>query len=235
MKEAIKRILPRAVMQAYEAECRKETHINRALRLFGADTPYIEIGVRDGVCVHQINSPRKAAVDPAPVDPGFIESDGTVLFQTTSDDFFEAGAATWLDGRRVNVAFVDGLHEFRQALRDVLHLESVMARKGVIFVHDCNPITRRHEQDMDFTWNGDVWKVPYYLSQYRPDLQYFTLDCDWGLGVLTNFSSQPPKPDDAGIDLIKNLDYAVLEENRQAILKLRNPLYSRFYFSGFRH
>ena len=231
MKETIKRILPRSVMQAYEAECRKETHINRALSLFGQDTTYIEIGVRDGVCIHQINAKRKAAVDPAPVDPDFIESDGTVLFQTTSDQYFESDAAAWLDGRKVDVAFVDGLHEFKQALRDVLHLEPLMAEKGIIFIHDCNPLTCRHEQDMNFTWNGDVWKVPHYLSLHRPDLKYFTLDCDWGLGVLTNFSNASSVPDAQGIDQVKKLDYSVLEENRRAILKLHNPVYSRFFFS----
>ena len=221
-------------MQAYEAECRKETHINRALRLFRQETTYIEIGVRDGACISHINAQSKAAVDPSPVDPVFIESDGTTLFQTTSDRFFESDAATWLDVRKVNVAFVDGLHEFKQALRDVLHLEPLMAEKGIIFVHDCNPITRRHEQDMNFTWNGDVWKVLYYLSKYRPDLQYFTLDCDWGLGVITHFSRQPPSPDCERVELVKSLDYSVLEENRHAILRLRNPLHSRYFFSRLR-
>jgi len=235
MKETIKRILPRSFMQAYEAECRKETHINRALRLFGQETTYIEIGVRDGVCIHQINSRFKAAVDPTPVNPDFIESDGTVLFQKTSDQFFESDAAAWLDGRKVNVAFVDGLHEFKQALRDVLHLEPLMAEKGIIFVHDCNPLTRRHEQDMNFTWNGDVWKVLYYLSKYRPDMSYFTLDCDWGLGVLTNFSNGSQSPVEKQIDEVKTLDYSVLDENRQSILKLHDPIYSRYFFSGFRH
>ena len=135
MKEAIKHILPRSVMQAYEAECRKETHINRALSLFGNDTTYIEIGVRDGVCIHQIDAKWKAAVDPAPVDPEFIKSDGTTLFEQTSDQFFESDAMAWLAGRELNVAFVDGLHEFEQALRDVLHLEPLMAEKGIIFIH----------------------------------------------------------------------------------------------------
>lgn len=222
-------------MQAYEAECRKETHINRALGLFGPHTTYIEIGVRDGACVHQINADRKAAVDPAPVDPAFIESDGTTLFKTTSDQFFESDAATWLARQKINVAFVDGLHEFKQALRDVLNLEPLMAEKGIIFIHDCNPITRRHEQDMNFTWNGDVWKVAYYLKNYRPDLKFFTLDCDWGLGVVTGFSANPPTPNGGAISKVKSLDYSVLEESRESILGLRNPLYSKFFFSRIKN
>lgn len=231
IKQTIKRLLPRPIMQVYEAECRKETHINRALSISGKDTTYIEIGVRDGACIHQINASHKAAVDPAPVDAVFIESDGTKMFQTTSDQFFEADATAWINGRKVDVAFVDGLHEFEQALRDLLNLEPLMSEKGIIFVHDCNPITRRHEQDKNFTWNGDVWKVGYYLRNHRPDLQFFTLDCDWGLGVVTGFSEMPHEPNQDIIAEVKNLDYSVLEEDRKSILGLRNPLYSRYFFS----
>jgi len=235
MKKTIKRILPRSVMRTYENECRKETHINRALSLFGEKSTYVEIGVRDGKCIHQISAHRKAAIDPAPINPAFIENDGTELFPTTSDQFFESNAKRWLDGKTVDVAFVDGLHEFKQALRDVLNLEPIMAPGGIVFVHDCNPLTRRHEQDKNGPWNGDVWKVPYYLDKYRPDLNYFTLDCDWGLRVLTGFAADPPLPDDDGISRVKSLDYATLDENREAILGLRNPLYSRYFFSRLTH
>jgi len=234
MKDSIKGFLPKTLMTAYEAECRKETHINRALRLFGEKTTYVEIGVRDGLCIHQINAHRKAAIDPAPVRPEFIKSDGTELFPIPSDEFFASHSENWLQEDRINVALVDGLHEFEQALRDVLHLEPLMAENGIIFVHDCNPITRRHEQDRNFTWNGDVWKVPYYLRKYRPELNYFTLDCDWGLGVISRVSSLAPDPDPDRIREVKGLDYSVLDDQRKAILRLRNPLYSRFFFSRVR-
>jgi hypothetical protein len=87
---------------------------------------------------------------------------------------------------------------------------------------------------MSGTWNGDVWKVPYYLSLSRPDLQYFTLDCDWGLSVIRGFSPNPTPPDQKLIARVKGLDYSVLEANRNSILALRNPLYSWFFFPRFR-
>ena len=232
MKQFIKGLLPHLIIKAYETECHKETHINRALGRVGADTVYVEIGVRDGDCVHQIGAATKAAIDPAPVDPAHIRSDGTELFQMTSDEFFSREASNWLSDRRIDVALVDGLHEFEQALRDVLNLEPLMARHGVIFVHDCNPPTRRHEQDMNGPWNGDVWKVLYYLGTYRPDLKFFTLDCDWGVGVITGFGESPPNQGSRETAAVKSLDYSVLETDRENILKLKNPLYSKYYFSS---
>jgi hypothetical protein len=231
MKNAIKHLLPRSVIKAYETECHKETHINRALSILGDNTTYVEIGVRDGSCIHQIKASSKAAIDPAPVDSDHIQSDGTALFQMTSDQFFTTVASTWLDGRKIGVALVDGLHEFEQALRDVLNLEPLMAKHGMVFVHDCNPPTRRHEQDMNGPWNGDVWKVLYYLGKYRPDLKFFTLDCDWGVGIISGFKTNPSARENGEIATVKSLDYSVLEGERESILRLKRPLYSLYHFS----
>ena len=110
-----------------------------------------------------------------------------------------------------------------------------MHPRGVIFIHDCNPETLDHEKNTTGLWMGDVWKVPYYLSICRPDLKIFTLDCDWGLCVLSGFSNSPPVPDNREILRIKALNYDFLDENRPSILKLRNPMYSRVFFSRLGH
>lgn len=224
-KSLLKSILPPFVMRAYERQLFKETHINRALRSFREETEYVEIGVRDGACIRQIGATRKYAVDPAPVDRQAIESDGTRMFELTSDRFFEEEAPDLFTERRVHVALVDGLHEFRQALRDVLNLERYMAGGGVVFIHDCNPLTRRHTESLDGPWNGDVWKVAYFLNRHRPDLDFHTLDCDWGLGVLSGFTPGEAPPLDADlVDEIAALDYDVLAQNRSEILDLRSPI-----------
>ena len=69
-----------------------------------------------------------------------------------------------------------------------------MSPRGVIYIHDCNPPTRGHAEGLERDWNGDVWKVAYYLRHFRTDLKYFTLDCDWGLGVVSEFTRNPPAP-----------------------------------------
>ena len=223
--------MPSFVIRAYERQLHKERHINRALRLFNHDTAYVEIGVRDGACVRQIRATCKYAIDPAPVGREAIEADGTRLFEMTSGAFFEEVADELFRDRAVHVALVDGLHEFRQALQDVLNLERFMHPEGILFIHDCNPPTRRHAEDPNGPWNGDVWKVAYYLTHHRQDLHFMTLDCDWGLGVLSGFHPTPPALETEIIDKIASLDYNVLDASRNQILNLRSPLNAPLFFA----
>lgn len=196
-KEIAKKVLPYRVVMAIESIRRKESHINRALGALDGHT-YVEIGVRSGTCFRQIAAPRKIGIDPAPMDLSHKIASGESFFQMTSDDFFANHAEQMFCSQRVDVALVDGLHEFSQALQDVLHLERYMSDRGAIFLHDCNPASRKDTEFKEGIWNGDVWKVAYYLTTYRHDLSFFTLNCDFGLGVITGFrsssDSEPPSP-----------------------------------------
>ena len=192
IKKVVKSLLPRSVIRRYENELYKETHINRALRRVRGSTRYLEIGVRDGECIRQITAGHRIAVDPAPLNLESPNWNGVTVHCATSDDYFAEVADEELAAASVNVALADGLHEFRQTLRDILNLERFMSPFGVIFIHDCNPPTRNHAENVNGPWNGDVWKVAYYLQRYRPDLNYCTLDCDWGLGMVSGFSKSAP-------------------------------------------
>lgn len=218
------------MVQALRAEGRKETHINRALRALNAHT-YVEIGVAAGVCFRQITAPRRIAVDPAPSDFDQLLAPGDRFFRMTSDEFFARHARSLFASSGIDVVLVDGYHEFTQALRDVLNLERFMTPGGVIFIHDCNPPTREHaDNKAHLFWTGDVWKIACFFAQYRRDLSFFTLDLDWGLGVLTGFHSgavEPPSPDN--LEQCRRLDYDVLARDRKRILRLR-PYWHSFLF-----
>jgi hypothetical protein len=210
---------------------RKETHINRALRRLKGHT-YLEIGTRAGACFNQITAPRKIGIDPAPQGGGAGHSFSERCFTMTSDEFFAAHAEQLFQTERVDVALIDGLHTFDQALRDLLHLEQVMAPRGVIFIHDMNPPTRNHSELRNGgVWCGDVWKVAYYIRNYRPDLTLFTLDCDWGVGVLTGFgAATSAAPSAAILEECQQIDYDLLERQRHALLRLRPVWYSHLFF-----
>lgn len=232
IKKIAKSVLPDKILTERARDLRKETHINRALSNLNGQT-YVEIGVKNGDCFRQITATRKIGIDPVRHRFGHELGPGEQYFEMTSDTFFANHAEELFRHQCIDVALVDGLHEFSQALRDVLNLENFMSPQGVIFIHDCNPPTRKHvEVDDGGVWTGDVWKVAYYLTTYRHDLSFFTINCDWGLGILTGFNSdssvQPPL-----LDILKvcgQLDYELLENKRKHILRLRTPYYSRLFF-----
>jgi hypothetical protein len=228
IKTLAKKVLPAPIVRRLGRERHKETHINRAITSVNGEV-YVEIGVRDAACFRQIKVPRKIGIDPDPISSNYKLGMGESFFQMTSDAFFANQADLVLGGQRIDVALVDGLHEFSQALRDVLHLERLMAPNGFIFIHDCNPARREHAELRQGAWNGDVWKVAYYLRTYRNDLSFFTLNHDFGVGVLSSFKS-PAAANAPSAEILEHcqlLDYGILERNRQQILDLRSASYCR--------
>jgi len=149
---------------------------------------YVEIGIRQG---HSLRLAKTAeasvGIDPAPS----LEQKprrGTRVFPMTSDEFFVRHDLTReLDGRAVDLAFVDGMHLFEFALRDFANLEKFCHPDSTILVHDCYPVDRSSAARERTTqiWSGDVWKLILCLKKYRPDLLVRTVDVPpTGLGII---------------------------------------------------
>lgn len=206
----------------------KETYINEFLDR-RPNSLYAEIGVRTGESLRRIHSCRKVGIDPIRTPEMQTLLPGELFFEKTSDAFFAEDAAAVFAGTRIDAALVDGLHEFEQALRDILGLERYMSPDGVIFVDDCNPSSkeRASETSTGGVWNGDVWKIAPFLLQERADLGYFTIDADHGLGVVYGFRPVPPQlPGREVVSRYKELDYSYLACHRTDSLRLvrRAPL-----------
>lgn len=152
----------------------------------------------------------------------------------TGESFREVRAKRKIEPESVDLALVGGRHEFRQALRDVLHLEPYMRRDGLIVVDGCNPMTRDRAEDTirSGTWNGDVWKVISFLRDHRSDLTCVTIDADQGVGLVTGFHGRAPDPDPAVVDNVKALDYSTLESYRSDVLGLMRPAPLRQVLAG---
>ncbi len=153
---------------------------------------YLEIGVDVGRTLSLAKPPtRVLGVDPAPKGgtPERAFESPTSLFPLESDVFFESGeAARALAGETVDLAFVDGLHLFEQALRDFLHIERHGGPESVILFHDCLPLTAATASRQRSTgfWTGDVWKIAPILGDLRPDLSMFLVPTyPTGLLVVT--------------------------------------------------
>jgi hypothetical protein len=163
-------------------------HLSRFHELLRPDV-YLEIGVDAGRTLCLARPPTLAiGVDPAAPREGDFRAQ-TRLVPLESDVFFASGRAdAELAGRHVDLAFVDGLHHFEQALRDLAHVERRARPDSVVLLHDCLPLdaaTSSRERRTGF-WSGDVWKILPVLAEHRPDLDVFVIPAyPTGLAVVT--------------------------------------------------
>ncbi len=135
---------------------------------------YLEIGVRAGASLRAAHRETSCiGVDPA---PQLREALGpnVRIFEMTSERFFNEVSLReiWNQGH-VDVAFIDGLHLFEQALRDFINLERYTSPQSIIMVHDCIPLNGVTSSRMRTTqfYSGDTWKLVPALTQWRPDLR----------------------------------------------------------------
>jgi predicted O-methyltransferase YrrM len=204
---------------------------------------YLEIGVSHGYALRRIRADEKIAVDPAfklsarsrrLADAKARESH---YFEMTSDAFF-ANEAAVLETRGIDVALIDGLHSYGQALRDVENTLRYLRDDGVIVMHDCNPpyalMARPAESHAEFLaslrgplavgiWSGDVWKAIVHLRSVRDDLRVAVLKCDFGVGIVRK--GVPESRLSYSAAQIEALDYADLAADRVRLLNLKSPRY----------
>jgi hypothetical protein len=164
---------------------------------------YLEIGVNAGVSLALSRCPSIG------IDPGFIIQDPAIfadimkkpylmLFNMTSDAFFDQYKPSLLFDRHIELAFLDGMHRCEFLLRDFINTEAHCRPNSVIALHDCLPVDpgitarvngqRRSPLPHRFDWwTGDVWRTSLLLRRYRPDLRLSVLDASpTGLVLITN-------------------------------------------------
>src|SRR5262245_53675449 len=106
----------------------RETNYNRIavvnlLLSKKTDPSYLEIGCESNAMFNSVPALHKVGVDPA--------SGGTE--RKTSDEFFEANTDLF------DVVFIDGLHTYEQARRDVINSIKCLKEDGWVALHDMLP------------------------------------------------------------------------------------------------
>lgn len=171
-------------------------HLHRLVR----PRTYLEIGVANGASL------RFSRVPSIAIDPEFridvsLQCD-LQLARTTSDEFFARPDPIrhlrssrnplrnirrgrplfdhYLGGTRLDLAFVDGMHQFDFVLRDFMNVERQSGWASVIAFDDMLPrdvdeAARDRHTDQ---WAGDVYKLMPVLAAYRPDLVAIPVDTE---------------------------------------------------------
>jgi len=203
---------------------------------------YLEIGSQNGDSFFKVRAKRKFAVDPKFKIPkkkmlGEILSRAAALetvrfYETTSDRFFLDNPSLF-DRNKIDVAFVDGLHTYKQSLQDVFNCLRHLNDNGFIVLHDCNPAAEAIAtpassfQDAENKkvpgwagyWSGDVWKTIVHLRSLHSELNVFVLDSDFGVGVVNK--SKNEKPLSYSAKDIEQMSYSDLASKREELLNLK--------------
>ncbi len=206
---------------------------------------YVEIGVFNGEVFFKTKARYKYAVDPAfrfvketkyKMMLKNLSNINSKYFTKTSDNFFREDAPRLFTKEKIDICFIDGMHEYDFVKNDVLNTLKYLDKNGVIILHDCNPLTPQAEvtyaewekRGLTGEWNGDVWKIIVYLRSVRHDINVFTLDTDQGLGIIT-FGDQEEILNFTE-DQIRNFSFKDIDSNRKEWLNLKPESYLFEFF-----
>lgn len=190
---------------------------------------YLEIGVERGINFLQIRAGSKFAVDPEFKIPGGARDfDGHHFFEMASDAFFASPPQELVESG-IDVALVDGLHTYEQALRDVENCLRYLRPGGLVVMHDCLPASAaeaaptmeaaRATPGFRNAWTGDVYKAVIHLRAMRPDLFVAVLDADHGIGIVTK--GAPERVLDMSPEQIAKLSFTNLKAAAGHLLNLK--------------
>jgi len=205
---------------------------------------YLEIGVCSGACFFKIRAPRKIGVDIKFCLPGRrqmikeysknLSNIHNKYYEMSSDDFFATHKGLFKK-KKIDVAFIDGLHEYKQVIRDVNNCLTFLNENGVIILHDCNPSSalvatpfnsiKSVNKSSEWTgaWTGDVWKTVVYFRSVDVRLKIFVLDTDCGLCIITKDEAETMLT--YSLKDIEKLSYEDLSKNRKDLLNLKELMY----------
>lgn len=174
---------------------------------------YLEIGVSAGVNINSIRS-RFPELNVSGVDPRKVRSATHIM---TSDEFFDSRG----EDDEFDVIFIDGLHTGDQVHTDILNSLAALRPGGWILCHDMSPRSREAAEDPNR--NGDSWKGFVRARLEIPHFKYATVNCDQGVGIITDSKHGPQSHPLLHSQIPDELDYSHLDDNRKEWLNLITP------------
>lgn len=171
---------------------------------------YLEIGVADGQNFNAIDCKHKTGVDP--------DTKAKASVFMTSDQFFKKNYFF-----RADLIFIDGLHIATQVYKDIMNSLDCLKDGGMILLHDMVPSSQAAQQvpRIQGEWTGDCWMAFVWLRATREDLSMFTINTDYGVGVIMKGKQDL-------LEIKENLTYENLQRNKSQWLNLRHPALPAF-------
>ena len=95
-----------------------------------------------------------------------------------------------------DIILVDPFHEYEPSLRDIAAAFGLLVPGGTIVVHDCLPPSEAlaAPQFIPGLWCGVTYKAYLDFVTARDDLVYYTVDADYGCGVIRKLSGDLRSP-----------------------------------------
>jgi len=186
---------------------------------------YLEIGVDQGLSFDIVRPETLAlGVDPKP-QPQNPLGPRQRVYAETSDEFFEQrDVISELDGQTLDLAFIDGMHQFEFALRDFINIEKYCSADSIILIHDVYPIDAMSaaRERVSWFWSGDIWRVILTLNKYRPDLSVNVIAArPTGLAIVQNLDPHSRVLDERQREIIDEflaLDISMLDGRKAEML-----------------
>jgi len=121
----------------------------------------------------------------------------------TSDNFFKHNSS------KFDLIFIDGLHEYKQVIRDIIHSLNTLNHKGMILIDDVYPLDfdiaakpwgalstqeKNGVSKGEFSWQGDVYKAIFLMSnEFNRALNFYTLTNDGHIQTVISRKNQEAK------------------------------------------
>lgn len=188
---------------------------------------YIEIGVAQGQSIAAARPETLAiGIDPEPQIAVPLGPRTRIVAETSDRYFATHDIRAELDNLPIELAFIDGMHQFEFALRDFINVERHSSRESTILIHDCYPLNRltaERERKTDF-WTGDIWRLVLVLKKHRPELSVNVVAAaPSGLCVVRRLNPDSRVLEeryDAIVPEFLALDYSVLDADKAGSLAL---------------
>jgi len=192
--------------------------LNRLAGALGARS-YLEIGVHTGGTFARVRAAERTAVDPAfPFPVSDHEDEVTIFAEMASDEFFAGLPAS----KAYDLIFIDGLHTFEQAYRDLCN-SIVHSHPGTVFLLDDTLPSDVYSslpdpeaafafraaagQDGSAAWHGDTFKVVFAVHDFHLALDYRTIVGAGNPQTLVWRSSSGRRPLLDSLEKISRLTY----------------------------